>query len=1294
MAWLSDGAEALVADLASGTADFDAVVVGSGYGGAVAACRLAEAGYKVCVLERGEEYLPGDFPNDLSSLPRHIRIQRADRPGVIGPRGGLFDIRLHGTVTTLVGAALGGTSQINANVALEADPESFKAGWPKALANGVQARHYEKVRQMLGVAPYPKDRRCAKAEALSKLERPGVRFFYPPLAVNYVDGQVSSGGVAQQGCIGCGDCVTGCNAGAKNTLTMNYLPHAYRNGARFYTGATVLAVDPRARDAATLYFTYTDYDPSRLKLVEGEAGLFKITAKLVVLAAGALGSTEILLRSRDHGFLPRLEKLGKRFSGNGDGLHFGFDQREEVNAVGWGGDAARKKDAGEPTPGPSIVGALDVKGAPGERMLIEDGIVPGALAHAAHEMLTTAGFFARLGSWKLKRDAQGSDPLALDRPALRRTQVYLTMGHDSGRGVIEPKNGSAYVTWKGAAAESFVRRQEESLRPIEKILDATYLRNPALQPLPEALRSLAPDQELEGTTLVVHPLGGCPMGDDAATGVVDHLGAVYDGEGSTYGTLYVWDGSIVPTSLGANPFLTIAALAERAVEALIERRPAFAAPARRELAALPKATLPELEPQDTTLQLKETMRGRLALPGVEKPADAALRLQMPVPRLADFLGSPDRIIHGITGTLDCPELAATPLEVVDGTMELFAREQRSLVSKIIRTCRAIVTWYRKRGHVEIPQFFREWKEGKASATGSRSLRQLIKGMFVLAYHASEERQLRYTLRLRDKAGTSYALRGAKRVRFALDSNVWDSLLDLPLTLEREGRFAGEGRFRLDLLSLSEDTLPQIKGAVDLPNALAHLASLPLLFLRVMLKLHLWDFRAPDYRDAAAPKPSPLVPSVDFPAGHRLEAEVHDIAVPYGSLARDSETIGLRLTRFRTSSWLGDVEDAQGTPILLLHGYAQSSRAFAAHMLPEDLIRHLLARNFDVWLLDYRTSTALVTAREQCSLDDVARHDIPHAVEFILGKVAPGRPNAQIMAFGHCMGAATLAMSLLGGWLKHESGLPKIRAAILSQVPPFIVGGYYSQYREALAAFARNALGVQHLDFAADSGAGPWEKLMDRIFATLPVAVEREPYGARIPEDCRSIPHHEPRTDIATCRRVSGIIGPLYLHRNVRHTHHHLHEWFGVGSISILAHVAKFFQYERLVSADGANFYVTDANIFTNLQLPIGLLHGNRNQVFDPESAQRSCMEINRVRGPGACQVLDIGDKDYAHFDCLIGDRAYLEVYPKISEFFLNQLRLEFGEGRRPRRARSDDTEPFPYRPAPQDRPASGLDQRP
>ena len=362
MRWLSKGAEALVkkaGEAAEGEAIYDVAVIGSGYGGAVTACRLAQAGFSVCVLERGDEYVPGEFPNDLSDLPGHVRMERADRAGVIGNKNALFDIRLHGSVTTLVGNALGGTSQINANVALRADPALFREpNWPTVLREHYDPLdpYYTLAEQMLGVTPYPHE--CAKATQLSRLAgpvndllrtkywtdevEPKARWYKPPLAVNHLGtpNAANRHGFPQSPCNGCGDCVTGCNVGAKNTLTTNYLPLAYKAGAHLYTGVNVLTVKP-GQGFVEIRFMYTDQDWAAVLGVEPDGRLRYrredltkcMRARHAVVAAGALGSTEILLRSRhahDLSFSPR---LGKGFSGNGDALHFGVDQDKPVNAV-------------------------------------------------------------------------------------------------------------------------------------------------------------------------------------------------------------------------------------------------------------------------------------------------------------------------------------------------------------------------------------------------------------------------------------------------------------------------------------------------------------------------------------------------------------------------------------------------------------------------------------------------------------------------------------------------------------------------------------------------------------------------------------------------------------------------------------------------------------------------------------------------------------------------------------------------------------------------------------------------
>ncbi|MCU0896178.1 MAG: alpha/beta fold hydrolase [Burkholderiales bacterium] len=1308
MRWLSQGAEVLVAGLAArARPHFDVVVVGSGYGGAVAACRLAEAGLSVCVLERGDEWLPGEFPDDFAHLPGHLRIERADRPGTTGRRNGMFDLRLHGGVTVLVGNALGGGSQINANVAMRPDPEVFRQEcWPEALRADYDPLDgfFTRVETMLGVAPYRAP--CAKADELERLAAPltdhlrrtrwtaetapEAKCYRVPLAVTFRAG-VNAAGVEQAACTGCGDCVTGCNVGAKNTLTMNYLPAAWRHGAEIYTGAAVIAVAPRPRDGpaastdgATVYFTYADADWSRVFTEDRPAdahalqqeGVFALTARYVVLAAGTLGSTEILLRSRQLGLLSASPRLGAAFSANGGALAFGYDQDRPVNAIGWGSDPERHaaESGARVPPGPTIVATLDVRaGLPvADGLLIQDGILPGAIAHASHELLTTAATVAQLTAPRMRGDTPVTDPLALSDAALARTQVYLGIGHDDATGTMRLKHGRVAVAWPEGRRQRGAERHEAYLSRVMGEVGGLYVASPLRKPIPDAVRGVLSGQQFEGSALVVHPLGGCPMGDDFDSGVVDHLGALFDGATprSTGGAIFVWDGSILPGSVGANPFLTIAALAERAAERLIVAARSRALPKARpvERALPPIPAVPrDREARDTgarrtAVELDETFRGELVWRGTlvnaaqseDRSASLVLRTEIPdilafckdaAHRVATQPGGAG-LAGRVRGTFACPALGAETFEVESGAVELLVREP-SL--RFVRVVRAAIAWWRKRGRDEICRQIRDRRRGRRSTIKlSRYARDLVR----LAGHAGERRGMTYRVVLVSRAdGRRYELVGTKSIRFEHGRNVWDALttLDVELRQADGGVLVASGRMPMDLVALADEGRPKIVDASDLLNGLQAFASLPLLFLRMLLAQHLWDFRAPDYPPRTPRGPLEgqrplLVERVRAPGdreGPWLVPETASIEAAAGK--GGGARIPLCLTRFRPWHAPGTAPP-HGTPILLLHGFAQSSRAFVAEPLEEDLVRHLLAHGFDVWLLDYRTSTALVSCRTPTRLDDVAACDIPAAVAHI--REATG--DRPIAAFGHCMGAASLAMSLLGGHLGAGDDCP-LGAIVLSQVPPFIVGGSYSQWRRQLAAFLRDGLRVGAINLAADDGAKAWEVVMDRLFATLPY-----PQG-----DC---PHeHEryvPRTDIATCKRVSGIVGPLYRHDNMKRTHHLLHEWFGYGTLSVFGQIAKFFTYERLVDADGVNRYVTDANIRRYMQLPVALLHGRENQVFHVESAERTWKQLKRINGNADGRYRLITVPGYAHFDCLVGDNAHADVYPRVSAFLLEQLRAK------------------------------------
>ena len=1358
MRWLSKNFESLLAELAAheqqhapaagpvttrpASPPFDVVVVGSGYGGAVAACRFAEAGLRVAVLERGREYLPGEFPNDIAELPGHVRIDRAGHDGPGRTAGGLFDLRLHRGVTLLVGNGLGGGSLINANVALRADAQVFKdARWPRALREQYDPLDawYTRAEDMLGVAQYTAA--CRKADQLQRLEapleqwlrgqhdgrsdqQPQVRFYRAPLAVNQRALDRNRFGVTQPACTGCGDCVTGCNTGAKNTLTTNYLARAYAHGAVLFTGVGVLAVKAAARSPGeppsphSVWFDSSDIDWSPRFSEDRYAdeqtlvrlGIRSLAAPIVVLAAGSLGSTEILLRSRQLGLLATSSRLGSAFSGNADGLGFGYDQAEPVAGIALGARgaamaaarAAASRDAledapgvaPEDAPGPAIVGVLDLRGGVDLRdaMLIEDGIVPGALRGVTHEIVTTAAMLQQLSEPRLRHDGPGEDPLALNEKALRHTQVYLAMGHDDADGSMALEGGRLVVTQPESSQAHAAKRQKAIIERAAVVTGAVPLPNPLTEPLPSSLTDVLSGPPLQGQRLVVHPLGGCPMGDDCSIGVVDQYGAVYDGRSprTVHDSLFVWDGSIVPMSLGANPFLTITALAERAVDrvlGLLSRegeaqalgvagrmsQPPRELPARRLPA--PRA-FDDAAAARVPIALRETLRGRLVL-SASSPSDpgiaAVLKLRMEVPDMLALLHGAGHRIDKVGGEFRWELPARGPaaaLQVVSGSVDVLV-QVREL--RLLRIVRGLWAWWRKRGSQESGALMRDLLSGR------KPWSSLLTSLW-LAERAGTRRQFRYALELgtgaegaerakgADPSDDSYSLYGVKTVRFATDSNVWESLLDLPVMVRR-GRDrvpVARGVLRLDLVDFADRGAPQILGHADAPNGLLAIAGLPLLFLRVILATHLWDFRAPDYRaralDAPIPTQRPLLTSIEIqvqtPAGPRASrSQRHSLTVPWscgdeGPPGDHPPHLELLLTRLEPP--VDPAGPGRRTPVLMLAGFAQSASAFVAEPLQEDLVRHLLARGFDVWLFDYRTSTALPYSRLACSLDDVAAVDIPHAVEYI--RRCTRRPR--IMAIGHCMGSATLSMAMLSGALAasrleqldvpgrpvpayaDDPAGPVLSAAVLSQVPPYVVGGAYSQWRQQLAALFRDVLGVDVVNLSADAGVSAWEAVMDRIFATLP----DERHDSQLPGGC---PLADP-----TCRRVAGVIGPLYRHDNVIRMHDSLDQYFGWANVGVFNQIARFFEYERLVSAEGSNAYVTDDNIRSYMRLPIALLHGKENQVFSVESARRTHRHLQRVHGSDAGSPAHetIIVDGYCHFDCLIGDNAWRDVFPPVSAF--------------------------------------------
>ena len=520
---------------------YDAIVIGSGYGGGIAASRLARAGKRVCVVERGREVPTGRFPSRFPEMAREFQLR--GRRVSTGPDTALYDVRLGDDMHVLVGCGLGGGSLVNAGVALRPDARVFADPvWPGQIRqDGTLDEGYARARAWLRPAPHPRAAEMTKFKALAAAGREaGWTPVAPPVVVS-AEPNVNPAGVAQPACTLCGDCCGGCNVGAKNTVALTYLPDAMRHGAEIFT--EVKAVDLRQAADGRWRLRLLPLGAAK---TSANAGGVDVEAETVVLAAGTLGSTEILLRARDNG-LPVSDELGRHFSANGDIIAFGYGARMPVQAVGVGHPA--KVEGLEI--GASVSGQLEIDDAEdlARSLCVQEGALPSALAAVLPVIFLPGGRL--LGALQSLVSGVYKGPFA-------SLQTFFAVSHDTAAGRLALDGDRLALTWPGAKDEPVYRRLDEILTRLVESAGGKYIKNPLAGTL------------MGHTPATAHPLGGCRMGADGASGVVDHMGRVFDarpGAGSTavHKGLYVMDGSIIPRSLGVNPLLTISALAERAM---------------------------------------------------------------------------------------------------------------------------------------------------------------------------------------------------------------------------------------------------------------------------------------------------------------------------------------------------------------------------------------------------------------------------------------------------------------------------------------------------------------------------------------------------------------------------------------------------------------------------------------------------------------------------------------------------------------------------------------------------------
>jgi cholesterol oxidase len=516
-----------------GAFDYDYIIVGSGFGGSVAALRLTEKGYRVAVIEMGRRFGRQDFAKTNWDTRRFLWQPKLGCYGIM-------QMTLLRDVFVLHGAGVGGGSLVYANTLLEPPPEAFAdrrwigQDWRQALAP-----HYAEAKRMLGVVPAP--RIYAGDEVLRDVAQElgradsfhptNVGVFFGKPGVEVADPFFEGRGPSRAGCTHCGACMVGCRVGAKNTLDQNYLFFAERGGARIVPEQRVTGIEALSSGGYRL-------------TMERSTGLTHpssaLTARGVVLAAGVLGTVPLLLRSKRRGFLPKLSnELGNYVRTNSEALL-----------------AVRARDASvDYSRGIAIAAGVFVDDTTHiEIVRYNEG--SDALGMLATVLTDGGGVLPRPLRWLFTVLRHPWQALRCFIPFgwAKRTAILL---------VMQPVDNFLRLVEKRRWLRPWSRKVASSRATAKPIPVYLPLANEVARRMARRMNGIPQNSIIEvlgNRAMTAHILGGCPIGNSPDDGVIDLRCRVFG-----YDELYVVDGAAVPANLGVNPSLTITAIAEHAM---------------------------------------------------------------------------------------------------------------------------------------------------------------------------------------------------------------------------------------------------------------------------------------------------------------------------------------------------------------------------------------------------------------------------------------------------------------------------------------------------------------------------------------------------------------------------------------------------------------------------------------------------------------------------------------------------------------------------------------------------------
>ncbi|OLN81041.1 Cholesterol oxidase 1 [Colletotrichum chlorophyti] len=1195
---------------------YDVVVIGSGYGGAVAASRMARGGKQVCLLERGKEKWPGEFPTNPVPAIKELHTTNATSDGVLGSLGklgtqgdptGLYHLIAGDGQNAFVGNGLGGTSLLNANVFLEADDGVLNLPiWPKDLRGPENFRkYYERAKSVLEPEKYPKDfpklHKLETLEKQAKLMGWGDKFDRVPQTTRFQDGENSTG-VYMKASTLTGQDTTGLNDGSKSTTLVNYLSDAWNWGAEMFCQCEVRYVtEAKGRGGYIIHFAWHGGKRGNFKDLFYEDLMWVHAKELVFFGAGSIGTTEILLRSKKFG-LDMSSDIGHGMSGNGDILAFGYNTNEYVNSMG-------RPDPPPNRPvGPCITGVIDCRhdvSNPLDGFVIEEGAVPAALAPFYQSMLATMPgrvFPTNLSPMKVAEHlaaAAGSRIFGAYFPkgSVEKTQCYLIMSHDSSQATMYlDDNDRPLINYSGVGKSHRAKKLAGYLEKLTNMIGGIYMDSPFY-----AWRG---EKEI-----TVHAIGGARISNDdtGASGGVNDKGQLFIREDNmVHKGLVVCDGTIIPAALGVNPFATITALAERSVEKVAE---------------------------EFGINIDfETKNGSLNLFG--KPA-----------HVPEFAEDSNEDVISLQETIRAAKNDMTPgiafTEMMDGWIH-FDSDRDSTIMQKMDFERATAT-ARSRG--EYARFFltaRSWntrnlvhdKEHEATLTGTFTCPALggscmvQNGKFQLFNddpRSPDTMNLTYNfLAVCPDDGQKYHFNGYKVVDSDVvlnPKNLWKATTTLYCTITEvdennksvPDRVRGKGIIHIRPVPFLQECTTMATTGHTLYDHVASTANFLGYFTQKAASAFLTPFipmqwPSLPFRSYSNPTPYSHFDTIEAKDGVKTRLYMWE---PILTGKADYESLGEQEKK----------DKRRNAPVLLfIPGAAVDQQIFALPTIENNAVDYFRKQGYRVYSVVHRVGKTIVAQQNWTTFD--ARRDIHAALERIRVKHKDSTPYV----VAHCAGSVALACGLLDGTIPRE-WISGVTASQVFMNPLFAKVNRLKASLPISMASVYNLFQGKWFDCTSTPRDGYVQQAINQLLRFYPVGHRNE--------ICNSV----------VCHRSSLVFGRLWSHKNLNEaTHSQLENFLGGVAMKNLSYL-MFAGTRGYVTDTTYDNLVTPQNIARLRGLPIFLFSGSENDVYAPENTDLSFTTLSEANG-GLCYERQVFE-GRGHLDCWMSSSAHKDVFPRV-----------------------------------------------